>query len=124
MGGLLGERKRLERALTGRRRQLASGGGAAGRPPAKEIAGIKFAGRVVDNVPGRELKALADDLKREVGSGVVAVVSRVEGKAAIVVGATDDLTQRLSAVDLVRVGAEALGGKGGAGRPDMAQAGR
>src|SRR5258708_20235838 len=98
MGGLLGERKRLERALTELRRQLASGGGAAGRAEAKEIAGIKFAGRVVDNVPGRELKALADDLKREVGSGVVAVISRVEAKAAILVGATAALPNRLTAV--------------------------
>jgi alanyl-tRNA synthetase len=69
------------------------------------------------------LKALADDLKKEVGSGVVAVISRAEGKAALVVGTTDDLAGRFSAVDLVRAGAEALGGKGGGGRPDMAQAG-
>ncbi len=105
------------------RRQLASGGGGAGKPQAKDIAGIKFAGRIVDNVPGKDLKTLADDLKKEVGSGVVAAISRVDGKASIVVGVTDDLTARFNAVDLVRVGAEALGGKGGGGRPDMAQAG-
>src|SRR5260221_13067245 len=84
---------------------------------------MKCAGCVVDNVTGRELKQLADDLKKEVGSGVVAVISRVDGKASIVVGATDDLSARFNAVELVRVGAEALGGKGGGGRPDMAQAG-
>src|SRR6185437_10826577 len=122
LGSLVEERKRLEREVTELRRQLAGGGGGA-RSAAKEIAGTKFAGRVVDGVPGRELKQLADDLKKEVGSGVVAVVSRLDGKASIVIGVTDDLTKRISAVDLVRGAAEALGGKGGGGRPDMAQAG-
>jgi alanyl-tRNA synthetase len=69
------------------------------------------------------LRGLADDLKRRIGSGIVAIVSRAEGKAAIVVGVTKDLTERFDAVELVRAGAEALGGKGGGGRPDMAQAG-
>jgi len=69
------------------------------------------------------LRSLADDLKKRIGSGIVAVVSRAEGKAAIVVGVTADLTGRFDAVSLVRAGAEALGGKGGGGRPDMAQAG-
>jgi alanyl-tRNA synthetase len=119
---LVDERKRLERELSDVRRQLASSGG-AGRPAAKDIAGIKFAGRIVDNVPGKDLKSLADDLKKEVGSGVVAAISRVDGKASVVVGVTDDLSARFNSVDLVRVGAEALGGKGGGGRPDMAQAG-
>jgi alanyl-tRNA synthetase len=89
----------------------------------KRIGDIAFDGRVVDGVPGRELKPLADDLKRRIGSGVVAAVSRADGKAAIVVGVTADLTGRFDAVELVRLGAEALGGKGGGGRPDMAQAG-
>jgi alanyl-tRNA synthetase len=120
---LLDERRRLEREVTELRRQLASGGGGGGKPAARDIAGISFAFRIVDDVPSRELKALADDLKKEVGSGVVAVVSRAEDKAALVVGTTDDLAARFSAVDLVRAGAEALGGKGGGGRPDMAQAG-
>ena len=74
-------------------------------------------------MPGRELKSLADDLKRRIGSGIVAVVSRADGKAAIVVGVTDDLAGRFDAVELVRPAAAALGGKGGGGRPDMAQAG-
>jgi alanyl-tRNA synthetase len=69
------------------------------------------------------LRSLADDLKRRIGSGVVAVVSRAEGKAAIVVGVTADLTDRIDAVALARLGAEALGGRGGGGRSDMAQAG-
>src|SRR6266566_139029 len=71
----------------------------------------------------RELRSLADDLKRRIGSGVITVVSRADGKAAIVVGVTADLTDRFDAVELVRRGAEALGGKGGGGRADMAQAG-
>jgi alanyl-tRNA synthetase len=120
---LVEERRRLERELAETRRLLASRGAGTAAPAAKKVGGIKFAGRAVDDVPAKELKAVADDLKKEVGSGVVAVVSRAEGKASIVVGVTDDLTQRLSAVELVRVGAEALGGKGGGGRPDMAQAG-
>jgi len=74
-------------------------------------------------VPAKELKSLADDLKRELGSGIVALAASAEGKASIVVGVTDDLVKRFSAVDLVRVGSEAVGGKGGGGRPDMAQAG-
>jgi len=74
-------------------------------------------------VPAKELKSLADDLKKSVGSGVVAVVARAEGKASLVVGVTDDLVKRFNAVEFVRAGAEALGGKGGGGRPDMAQAG-
>jgi alanyl-tRNA synthetase len=123
VASLVEERRRLVREMTELRRQLASGGGAGVKPAAREIAGVHFAFRIVDDVPSRELKALADDLKKEVGSGIVAVISRAEGKAALVVGATDDLAPRFSAVDLVRVGAEALGGKGGGGRPDMAQAG-
>jgi alanyl-tRNA synthetase len=74
-------------------------------------------------VPAKELKSLADDMKKEIGSGIVALVASAEGKASLVIGVTDDLVKRFSAVDLVRVGAEALGGKGGGGRPDMAQAG-
>jgi alanyl-tRNA synthetase len=87
------------------------------------IGDVSFDGRVVDDVPGRELRSLADDLKRRIGSGIVAVVSRDDGKAAIVVGVINDLTARFDAVGLVRAGAEILGGKGGGGRPDMAQAG-
>ena len=74
-------------------------------------------------MPAKELKSLADDLKTRVGTGVVALVSVTDGKASVVVGVTDDLTERLSAVDLVRAGSQAVGGKGGGGRPDMAQAG-
>jgi alanyl-tRNA synthetase len=77
----------------------------------------------VIDLPAKDLKPLADELKKQVGSGVVALVSVTEGKASLVVGVTEDLTGRFSAVDLVRAGSAALGGKGGGGRPDMAQAG-
>jgi alanyl-tRNA synthetase len=129
---LVEEQRRLERELTEARRALAvgvqptgssHGAGRAAAPAAAKIGDVAFDGRVVDDVPGRELRSLADDLKRRIGSGVVAVVARDDGKAAIVVGVTDDLTRRFDAVGLVRAGAEILGGKGGGGRADMAQAG-
>src|SRR5215831_9021266 len=108
---LVEERRRLERELAEARRALASAGPAT-KAGAKRIGEIAFDGRVVDDVPGRELKSLADELKQRVGSGIVAVVSRADGKAALVVGVTDDLTNRFDAVELVRSGAAALGGKG------------
>jgi alanyl-tRNA synthetase len=119
---LIEERKRLDRELSEARRLAASGGGGP-RNAAKDLGGVKFAGRAIENLPAKELKSLADDMKREIGSGVVVLVASADGKASIVVGVTDDLTPRFNAVDLVRLGAEALGGKGGGGRPDMAQAG-
>jgi alanyl-tRNA synthetase len=122
IASLVDERRRLERELSEARRALANAGLAA-KSREKRIGDIAFDGRVVEGVPGRELKSLADDLKRHIGSGVIAIVSRADGKAAIVVGVTPDLTGRFDAVELVRVGAEALGGKGGGGRRDMAQAG-
>ncbi len=122
---LLEEQKRLKRELEQTRKRLATGGGngAAKAPEAREVAGIKFAARLLEDVPPRELKPMADELKTRVGSGVVALVAVNDGKASLVVGVTKDLTGRLSAVDLVRAGSQALGGKGGGGRPDMAQAG-
>ena len=119
---LVDERRRLERELAEARRALASAGPAT-KAAAKRIGEIAFDGRVVDDVPGRELKSLADELKQRIGSGIVAVVSRADGKAAIVVGVTPDLAGRFDAVELVRFGAAALGGKGGGGRADLAQAG-
>jgi alanyl-tRNA synthetase len=122
IAGVVEERRRLERELAEVRRMLASSGPSP-KPGEKRIGEIAFEARLVDGVPGRELKSLADDLKRRINSGVVAVVSRADGKAAIVVGVTPDLTERFDAVELVRLGAEALGGKGGGGRADLAQAG-
>ena len=120
---LVEEKRRLERELAEARRALVTGGGGAGSALAEDVAGLKFAGRRVDNVPARELKAMADELKKKVGSGVIALVATEEGKASLVVAVTDDLAQRVSAVDLVRIGVAELGGKGGGGRPDMAQGG-
>ena len=121
---LLEERKKLERELGEARRKLATGGGAeTDGDVAKDVAGVRFAGRRLDGVPAKELKPMADDLKKRLGSGIVAVVSVDDGKASLVVGVTDDLTEKFDAVEFVRVGAQALGGKGGGGRPDMAQAG-
>jgi alanyl-tRNA synthetase len=122
---LLDERKRLERELSETRRKLAMGGGGGDAGPEIVTVGeIKFLGRAVEGVQPKDLRPLADEAKKKVGTGVVAIVGVSEdGKAGLVVGVTDDLKNRISAVDLVRLGAEALGGKGGGGRPDMAQAG-
>ncbi|MBM3524835.1 MAG: alanine--tRNA ligase, partial [Alphaproteobacteria bacterium] len=121
---LLEERRRLERDLQQARRALASGGGtqAAADVTRPIPGGGRFLGRRVDGVPPRELKALVDDLKRS-GSGVYAVIGIAEGKASLVVGVTEDLTARFSAVELLRHGVAKLGGSGGGGRPDMAQGG-
>ena len=124
LAGLIEERRKLERELAEARRVLASGGGGTkSSPAAKDVNGVKFAGRAVADLPAKDLKGLADAMKRDIGSGVVAVVTSAEGKASLVVAVTDDLTGRFNAVELVKLGAAALGGKGGGGRPDMAQAG-
>jgi alanyl-tRNA synthetase len=124
---LVDERKRLERELSEAKKKLAMGGGAARRDAAdgvRQVNGIKLLARAVEGIEMKDLKSLADEGKRQVGSGIVAIVGvSGEGKAGIVVGVTDDLTGRFNAVELVKKGAEALGGKGGGGRPDMAQAG-
>jgi alanyl-tRNA synthetase len=128
IGALLDERKKLERDLSDARKKLAMGGGGAstaGEPgDVRQVNGVKLLARAVSGIELRDLRSLADEGKRQVGSGIVAIVATAEdGKAGIVVGVTDDLTKRFNAVDLVRKGAEVLGGKGGGGRPDMAQAG-
>jgi alanyl-tRNA synthetase len=126
IGSLLDERRRMERELSDLRRKVAMGGGDTGKGAASEVktvAGVSLSARVLADVPAKELKPLADSLKSQIGSGVVALVSVSDGKASLVVGVTDDLTAKLNAVDLVRAGSAALGGKGGGGRPDMAQAG-
>ncbi len=125
------DRRRLERELAEARKQLAlsgSSGNARGDADASgaaraEVGGVGVDLRVVEGVSAKDLKSLADEAKKRIGSGVVAFVATADGKASVVVGVTDDLTAKISAVDLVRVAAEALGGKGGGGRPDMAQAG-
>jgi alanyl-tRNA synthetase len=124
---LLDERKKLERDLADARKKLAMGGGAqasGGGDGVRTVGDIKLLARVVTGIDVKDLKSLADEGKKQVGSGIVAFVGvSDEGKAGVVVGVTADLVSRFNAVDLVRKGAEALGGKGGGGRPDMAQAG-
>ncbi|MCR4378552.1 MAG: alanine--tRNA ligase [Rhodospirillales bacterium] len=124
---LLDERKKLEREVQELRKKLATGGGfgggASGGGESRDVGGVTFAPRLLDGVPGKELKALADDIKTQIKSGVVALVSVCDGKLSLVVAVTSDLTDKISAVDLVRAGAAAVGGQGGGGRPDMAQAG-
>jgi len=121
---LMEERKRLERELAEARKKLALSGGSEGDSASREVGGVKYLGKVVTGVEPRDLKGLVDAAKASLGSGVAAFIAvAADGKASVVVGVTEDLTARMSAVDLVRVAAEALGGKGGGGRPDMAQAG-
>ena len=121
IAGLMDDRRKLERELAELRKQLATGGGQGAAT--KTVNGITYAGKVLNGVPAKDLKGMADEIKKQIGSGVIALVSDADGKASIVVCVTEDLTGKHSAVDLVRVGSEALGGKGGGGRPDMAQAG-
>jgi alanyl-tRNA synthetase len=117
------ERRKLERELSEARKQLALAAPGSGGDTSEMVGGIKVVLKQIDGVSPKDLKALADDAKKQVGSGVVVFVTVEGGKASVVAGVTDDLTGRISAVDLVRAAAQALGGKGGGGRPDMAQAG-
>ncbi|MGL4526576.1 MAG: DHHA1 domain-containing protein, partial [Aestuariivirga sp.] len=122
---LIEDRRKLERELADARKQLALGGGAAqGDDGITAVNGIKVMMRVLKGISTNDLKGLVDEGKAKMGSGVVALIGlNDEGRAGLIVGVTDDLTGRYNAVDLVRVGAALLGGKGGGGRPDMAQAG-
>jgi alanyl-tRNA synthetase len=122
---ILDERRRLEKELSEARKKLAMGGGASGgADQPREINGVKFLGRALEGIPAKDLKGMVDESRAGLGSGIVALISVSEdGKGSAVVGVSEDLTSRFSAVDLVRVASEALGGKGGGGRPDMAQAG-
>ena len=126
LAALLDERKRLERELADAKRKLAMGGGAVDGATEKprDIGGVKLLARAVEGIEAKDLKSMVDDAKKAIGSGVVAIASASpDGKAGIVVGVTDDLTEKYSAVDFVRVASVKLGGKGGGGRPDLAQAG-
>jgi alanyl-tRNA synthetase len=126
VAALLDERRKIERELTEAKKKLAMGGGARadGADGVRNIGDVKLLARAVTGIEMKDLKSLVDEGKKQVGSGVVAIVGVTgEGRAGIVVGVTPDLTARFNAVELVKKGAEALGGKGGGGRPDMAQAG-
>ena len=123
---VLDERRKLERELSEAKKKLAMGGGASaqGADGVRVVGDVKLLARVVEGIEIKDLKSLADEGKKQLGSGVVALVTTTaDGKASIVVGVTPDLVAQFSAVDLVRKASEVLGGKGGGGKPDMAQAG-
>jgi len=126
LNALIEERHKLERELSAARRKLAMGGGAAAGAgdSVRDVGGLKLYARAVSGVEMKDLKSMADEAKQSLGSGVVAIIALAEdGKASVVVAVTGDLVASHSAVDLVRIASAALGGKGGGGRPDMAQAG-
>jgi len=131
---VLDERKKLERELSDLKKKLAMSGGMSGgmagggkgdgADGVRTVGDVKLMARAVEGIDLKDLRSLADEGKKQVGSGIVAIVGVTgDGKAGVVVGVTNDLVARFNAVDLVRKAAEALGGKGGGGRPDMAQAG-
>src|SRR5471030_1675861 len=128
LAALVDGQRKIERELGEARKALAlagsgcsSGGNAADE--VRDVGGMKLIGRVLNGVPGKDLKGMADAFKKKLGSGVVALIGIEEGKASAVVGVTDDLSKTVNAVDLVKAAVAALGGKGGGGRPDMAQGG-
>ena len=125
IAALMDDRKRLERDLAEAKKQLALGASGPQKSGGdiKDIGPVRVIARALDGVSARDLRGLVDEAKQTLGSGIAAFIAVNDGKAALAVGVTDDLTARLNAVDLVRTGAEAIGGKGGGGRPDMAQAG-
>ncbi|MGV3512647.1 MAG: alanine--tRNA ligase [Novosphingobium sp.] len=124
VSALMEERKKLERELAEAKKALALGGGATKAENAdEEVGGVKFSGQVLEGLDPKELRGLLDQAKQRLGSGVAVIVAVNEGKASIAAAVTEDLAGKVSAVDLVRAGVEALGGKGGGGRPDMAQGG-
>ncbi len=126
VSALVEERKRLEKDLADAKRTLALGGGGGADNTAtsdEEIGGVAFSGQVIEGLNPKELRPLLDEAKNRMGSGIAAICAVNEGKGAVAAAVTDDLVSRFSAVDLVRAGVEALGGKGGGGRPDMAQGG-
>lgn len=119
---LVNDRKRLEKELAEAKRALAVGGGGAASGP-EEINGVKVIARVLDGVGGKDLRPLAEDFKKQVGSGVVALVGVLDGKAAVTVAVTPDLTGRFNAAELARAAVIAMGGQGAGGKPDFAQGG-
>nr|WP_321509763.1 alanine--tRNA ligase [uncultured Celeribacter sp.] len=117
------ERKKLEQEVANLRQQIAMGGGSGGGAQAKEINGIPFLGQALQGVSGKDLRGLIDAHKNNLGSGVILLVAEEGGKVAVACGVTDDLTDKVSAVDVLKAAVIEVGGKGGGGRPDMAQGG-
>lgn len=120
---LADDKKKLEQEISNLRRQLATGSGAGANDDVKDVGGVKFLARILPDFPAKDLKPMAEDMTKKLGSGVVALIATEDGKASVVVAVTKDLTSKISAVDLVKAASAALGGSGGGGRPDMAQAG-
>ena len=118
----MAERKALQNEVASLRRDLAMGGKSDG-PEVREIGGVKLIAQVLTGVSGKDLPPLIDEMKARLGSGAVVLIADTGGKPAVAAGVTSDLTGRISAVTLVKAAAEAMGGKGGGGRPDLAQAG-
>ena len=123
VAALLDERKALQAELADLRKKVALGGGGSADAEAEDIGGIKAVFQRLDGVSGKDLPGLIDAHKARLGSGIVVLIADAGGKAAVAAGVTDDLTSKLSAVDLVRTAVDALGGKGGGGRADLAQGG-
>ena len=120
---LLDERKKLENEVAQLRRELAMGGGGSDASEIKEINGLKFVAKVLTGVTGKDLPPLMDEHKAQIGTGAVLLIADADGKVAVAAGVTSDATDRVNAVDLVKAAVAELGGKGGGGRPDMAQGG-
>ena len=122
INNLMADKKKLELEVFNLKKTIASGG-ASSKDEVEVVNGVKFIGKVIPDVHPKELKAFIDDMSQNIGSGVMVLATDKDGKASIVVGVTNDLTSKYSAVDLVRIASKVVGGQGGGGRPDMAQAG-
>ena len=121
---LIQERKKLEKEMNDLRRTVAAGGASKGeRELAKNISGINFVGRALTDVPPGQLKNFADELMAKIDKGIVVLITNTKGKASLVIKVSEDLSGKISAVELCQIGSKILGGNGGGGRPDMAQAG-
>ncbi|UWR41445.1 alanine--tRNA ligase [Phaeobacter inhibens] len=120
---LMDERKALQNEVSKLKQQVAMGGGAGGASETKEVGGKTFLGQALEGVSGKDLRGLIDAHKQKIGSGVILLIANDGGKVAVAAGVTDDLTAEVSAVDVLKAAVPAVGGKGGGGRPDMAQGG-
>jgi alanyl-tRNA synthetase len=121
---LISDRKAMEKEISELQKKVALGGANSSKSDEYKLIGkIKFVGQILNGIPAKELRGFADEAKKRIGSGVIAFITVNDGKASLLTAVTQDLIGKISAVELVRVGAEALGGQGGGGRPDMAQAG-
>jgi alanyl-tRNA synthetase len=122
--GLIADRRRLEKELADAKKQLALGGGSGGAAAGpEEIGGVQVIARILDGVGGKDLRPIAEDFRKQIGSGIVAVVGTADGKAAVTVAVTPDLIGRFNAADLARAAVLAMGGQGAGGKPDFAQGG-